>query len=74
MTETFRGRTIEDIKTAVDSGLAVHWANDGYEVTKAPNGEYLITFRPNGSAIGLTSRDGLTLNGELFDFYIGDVA
>ena len=74
MTETFQGRSVQDIKDAVDSGLAVHCGNDGYEVTKAPNGEYIVTYRPNGSVIGLTHKDGVTLNGELFDFYIGDVA
>ena len=46
--------TLEDIKAAVDAGQTVHWANTGYIVHKDRLGQYLITYVPNGSCIGLT--------------------
>ncbi len=61
--------TLEEIKTAVDAGNRVHWINSGYLVTRDVLGQYLITFMRNGSAIGLTSRDGTRLNGEPDDFF-----
>ena len=61
--------TLEEIKSAVDSGKTVHWANDGYRVIKS-RGEYLVVFDRNQSCIGLTWRDGVTMNGEPEQFYI----
>lgn len=61
---------LDEIKSAVDAGLPVRWSNDRYEVRKGKNGQYLITSRPNGYAIGLTWADGSTLNGKEEDFYI----
>jgi hypothetical protein len=65
---------LEEIKTAVDAGSRVHWANSGYVVTCDCLGQYLITFTRNGSAIGLTSHDGTCLNGEPGDFFIEESA
>jgi len=62
--------TLEEIKTAVDAGDRVHWVNSGYVVTRDDLGQYLITFTRNGSAIGLTNRDGTRLTGEPEDFFI----
>jgi hypothetical protein len=66
--------TLEKIKAAVDAGNRVHWANTGYIVTRDSLGQYLITFTRNGSAIGLTSRDGNRLNGEPDEFFIEESA
>ena len=66
--------TLEEIKTAVDAGNRVHWVNRGYVVTRDDLGQYLITFTRNGSAIGLTSRDGTRLNGEPDEFFVGESA
>ncbi len=66
--------TLEKIKAAVDAGNRVHWANSGYVVTRDDLGQYLITFTRNGSAIGLTSRDGTRLNGEPDEFFIEENA
>lgn len=63
--------TLEEIKTAVDAGDRVHWINSGYVVTRDGLGQYLITFTRNGSAIGLTSRDGTRMNGKPNDFSLG---
>jgi len=65
---------LEEIKAAVDAGNRVHWANSRYVVTCDGLGQYLITFSRNGSAIGLTSRDGTRLNGEPDEFFIGESA
>ena len=66
--------TLEEIKTAVDAGDRVHWINSGYVVRRDGLGQYLITFTRNGSAIGLTSRDGTRLNGKPDEFFIGENA
>ena len=63
---------INDIKTAVDAGKTVHWANTGYLVHKDALGQYLITFVPNGSTIGLTNQSGSRLNGDEAEFYIAE--
>ncbi len=62
---------LQEIKAAVDAGLEVHWMNDGYRVIKDRIGQYLIEFTPNGSIIGLTWTDGVTMNGKPSEFYIG---
>ena len=61
---------VEEIKAAIDAGRTVHWANTGYRVQKDSLGQYLITFEPNGSTIGLTDRSGQRLNGEEAEFFI----
>ena len=62
--------TLEDIKAAVDAGQTVHWANTGYIIRKDRLGQYLITYGPNGSCIGLTDREGHRLNGKEVEFFI----
>lgn len=64
--------TLQEIKAAVDAGDRVHWVNSGYVVTRDDLGQYHITFTRNGSAIGLTSRDGTRLNGEPDEFFFGE--
>jgi len=66
--------TLSEIKTAVDAGLSVHWANVGYRVVKGKGGDYLIGWDIGGrdeNYIGLTCKDGATMNGEESDFFIG---
>ena len=62
--------TIVEIKAAVDAGLTVHWANTGYQVLKDSLGQYLITFLPNGSSIGLTDWSGRSLDGKEEQFFV----
>lgn len=59
-----------EIKAAVDAGLTVHQHNAGYRVIKDKIGQYLITFQGNDWCIGLTHRDGVTMNGKEEDFYV----
>lgn len=60
--------TIEEIKYAVDTGLTVHWMNEGYIVRKTGD-QYNIVFERNGSTIGLTDASGKNLNGSFGQFY-----
>jgi len=62
--------TLEDIKAAVDAGQTVHWVNTGYVVHKDRLGQYLISYLPNGSCIGLTDWKGQRLNGKEAEFFI----
>lgn len=62
--------TLDDIKAAVDAGQTVHWVHTGYVVHKDRLGQYLISFLPNGSCIGLTDREGHRLNGKEAEFFI----
>ena len=65
--------SVEAIKNAVDSGKTVCWSNSNYQIVishpRSYQTEYLIKCLDNDSCIGLTWRDGKTLNGKLKDFY-----
>jgi len=63
--------TLAEIKAAVDAGKVVHWGNTGYTVERSKSGGYSIVFARNGSRVGLTWADGVTLNGKESDFFIG---
>ena len=62
--------TIDEIKAAINAGKTVHWANEGYVVYQDCHGQYLITFTPNGSTVGLTDRASTKLNGRSELFFI----
>lgn len=61
--------TLEQIKNAVLAGKKVHWASDAYEVVHN-GGQWLICCTHNDSCIGLTWRDGATMNGRPEQFFI----
>ena len=63
---------VAEIKAAVDAGKPVYWANEGYRVHRDGVGQYLITYVPNGSTIGLTDRSGRRLNGAEAAFFISE--
>lgn len=60
---------LEEIKKAVDEGKIVHWANEAYKVIKDDVGQYFIRCTLNNDLIGLTWRDGVTLNGKEEEFF-----
>ena len=65
--------TLEEIKAAVDAGKTVHWATYSYEVVKGHGkaiGDWFVVCIDNGSTIGLTHRDEVTMNGEPEQFFI----
>lgn len=67
---TLKENTLVDkIKIAVDEGRVVNWANEAYVVEKTRY-DYDIVCTINESRIGLTHRDGETLNGKDEDFII----
>jgi hypothetical protein len=63
--------TLNEIRAAVDAGQTVHWSNQGYKVIKSKSG-YLICCVLNNSCIGLTHRDGVTMNGEPDQFFVAE--
>ncbi len=62
--------TTNEIKTAVDQGLTVHWKSKNYRVINDPKAGYLIKSENNENYIALTWKDGKTLNGQEYGFYI----
>jgi len=65
--------TLQEIKLALNSGKKVCWASEIYEVRKSGFEDYYyIVCTTNNNVIGLTHRDGVTLNGEEEQFYIKD--
>jgi len=65
--------TLDEIKSAVESGKTVHWVNTLYRVVKVKgkNSQWLIKCDANQSCIGLTWTDDTTLNGKPDEFFIG---
>ena len=64
---------LAEVKTAVLAGKTVHWASSAYVVTHAGDDAhrgFCIVCIHNDSAIGLTWRDGVTMNGDAEDFYV----
>lgn len=63
---------LDEIQAAVTRGKTVHWKNPGYVVVKDQLDRYLIKCTSNDHCIGLTWQDGVTMNGQPEDFYIGE--
>lgn len=61
--------TLEQIKQAIAEGKKVYWASLAYDVIKDDIGQYLIKCNLNGSCVGLTWRDGVTMNESEDDFF-----
>lgn len=61
--------TLEEIKAAVLAGKRVFHHSPIYEVKVDFAGNWLIVCNANNYCIGLTWRDGVTMNGEEKDFY-----
>jgi hypothetical protein len=62
--------TLEQIKSAVLNGKTVHWKNESYEVGQMLDYWHIACVH-NANYIGLTHQDGVTMNGQPEDFYIG---
>lgn len=61
---------LHQIKNAVNAGQTVYWKSPAYVVIKDRIGQWLIRCELNNHCIGLTWRDGETMNGKEQDFYI----
>lgn len=62
--------TLTDIKEAIAEGKTVCWSNDRYTIKHGADGDLVIHCATNYHRIGLTWRDGVTLNGREEDFYV----
>jgi len=62
--------TLQEIKAAIAAGHTVHWATKAYVVILDNIGRYIIKCTDNGYCIGLTHKDGVTMNGSTTDFFI----
>ena len=62
----------EEIRQAINEGKKVFWRSMYYEVIKDNLEQYFIRCVLNDHCIGLTHLDGVTLNGNESDFYIGN--
>lgn len=62
--------TLKEIKQAVLSGKTVHWCSERYIVKSSSADYFYIVDKYNESCIGLTHRDGVTLNGSEDQFYV----
>lgn len=62
--------TVQEIKKVVDNGQTVFYRSHAYRVVKY--GERYLIEHTRGNTIGLTWRDGITLNGNENDFYTGE--
>lgn len=60
---------LDNIKRLTESGKRVYWKSTAYRVVKDRLGQWLIECCVNGSCIGLTWSDGVTLNGDPEDFF-----
>jgi hypothetical protein len=63
---------LNQIKEAINSGKRVFWSTKAYEVICDKKGQWLIVCSLNGYTIGLTWRDGVTMNGKESEFFIGE--
>jgi hypothetical protein len=71
MAINLRPMNADDIKQLVLDGKKVFWRHSGYEVVQDSIGQWLIKCHMNGDVIGLTHKDGKTLNGRGQEFLIG---
>lgn len=63
--------TLQEIQAAVMAGQTVHWENTAYVVKYAPAiDEFLIHCLLNETSIGLTWKDGVTMNGKEDQFFV----
>lgn len=69
--------TLDEIKDAVKAGKRVHWKSRNYTVICDLLGQWMIAYNhgsTDANYIGLTWRDGTTMNGEESEFFIGATA
>ena len=63
--------TLQEIKAAVFAGKTVYWSTTAYAVKYNERGDcFNIVYTPDVNCIGLTHRDGVTMNGKPEEFYV----
>lgn len=63
---------LQEIKDAVRNGKPVYWKNPAYKVIVDIYDQWMIIFKYNNSAVGLTLADGVTLSARESDFFIDE--
>lgn len=58
---------LDQIKSSIESGKKVFWANESYQVIKDKIGQYLV-IHIGGHCVGLTNSAGI-LQGKESDFF-----
>jgi len=64
--------SLDAIKRAVADGKKVHWKTRAYVVIEDRPGHWMVKCTLNNSCIGLTWRDGVTMNGKPEDFFVDE--
>jgi len=65
--------TLDEIKAAVLAGKTVQWISSNYVVKYHDKSkQFNIVCLSNNHCIGLTYRDGVTMNGKPEQFYLSD--
>ena len=65
--------TLDEIKSAVLAGKTVQWISSNYVVKYHDKSkQFSIVCLSNNHSIGLTWRDGVTINGKPEQFFISD--
>jgi len=62
---------LEEIIGHIVAGGTIYWKSPLYKVEAWHTG-MMIVCQTNGHALGLTWTDGVTLNGDEKDFYVGE--
>lgn len=65
--------TLEEIKSAVESGKKVYWSSKNYIIIKDSIGQWLVHSQFNNHYWGLTHMDGVTVNGKPEDFFVEEI-
>jgi hypothetical protein len=63
--------TLQEIKLAVLSGQRVYWKQPNYEVIRDGYGQWFVKCTTNNHCTGLIWADGVTMDYNEDDFYIG---
>ena len=61
---------LQTIKVAVLNGHTFYWSTSAYVVKYNERGGFNILYMPYGNCIGLTHKDGVTLNGKESEFFM----
>lgn len=64
--------TLPEIKAAVLAGKRVYWVNPYYQVIHDKLGQWFIWCVLTDHYIGLTWRDGVTMNGREHEFFVDE--
>ena len=62
--------TLEEIKEALSKNMVVYYKNANYIVARSGDEYFIVCLDGNSHTIGLTHDDGITMNGQMEDFFM----